>query len=369
MGCPAIKYNSVQPQLLFVKGGLFEAKKRTKSYRFGFNGQEKDNEVSGAGNSNTAEYWQYDTRLGRRWNVDPKSSIAPGWSPYRAFFDNPIYFVDPNGDYEEPKNGFQRFWNSVTGRSRYNRFADFKEKVSSAGGKVSNVNYEGEKITFSVKYSYSAPNPDYNPSDFQNNFETLDVIEEYLGFIFEQDRRDDDYDPDKDFESIYESGLANGDYNVFSGKYVNKGPASGRMEPVYPELWFVPIPPVTKGAQLLGNVMAKALGRNIAMPSSKILSWGNNAKGHLIKHADALGFGGYTPQQLQMMLPQLRGAANKLLNSANPALTRVGQWHGHQKAMMYISNGKMLVTEANGTFITLLNKTSNNWYNLAKPIK
>jgi len=28
--------------------------------------------------------------------------------------------------------------------------------------------------------------------------------------------------------------------------------------------------------------------------SSKILSWGNNAKGHLIKHADALGLGEYT---------------------------------------------------------------------------
>lgn len=28
------------------------------TYRYGFNGQEKDNEVSGVGNSNTAEYWQ-----------------------------------------------------------------------------------------------------------------------------------------------------------------------------------------------------------------------------------------------------------------------------------------------------------------------
>lgn len=39
------------------------------------------------------------------------------------------------------------------------------------------------------------------------------------------------------------------------------------------------------------------------------MSWGNNAKGHLIKHADVLGFGGRTPQQLQKMLPQLRSAA------------------------------------------------------------
>ena len=69
------------------------------------------------------------------------------------------------------------------------------------------------------------------------------------------------------------------------------------------------------------------------------------------------------------MLPQLRSAANQLLNNANPALTRVGRWNGHQNAIMYISNGKMLVTETNGTFITVINKTSNNWYNLAKPLK
>jgi RHS repeat-associated protein len=104
-------------------------------------------------------------------------------------------------------------------------------------------------------------------------------------------------------------------------------------------------------------------------PSSRILGWGDNAKGHLIKHADVLGFGGYTPQQLQKMLPQLRGAANQLLNKADASLTRVGKWHGHNNAIMHVANGKMLVTEANGTFITVINKTSNQWYNAAKPLK
>jgi len=34
------------------------------SYRYSFNGQEKDDEVSGNGNSYTATHWQYDPRLG-----------------------------------------------------------------------------------------------------------------------------------------------------------------------------------------------------------------------------------------------------------------------------------------------------------------
>ena len=40
-------------------------------YRFGFNGQEKTNEISGAGNHTTAKFWEYSTRVGVRWNTDP----------------------------------------------------------------------------------------------------------------------------------------------------------------------------------------------------------------------------------------------------------------------------------------------------------
>ena len=68
----------------------------TSKYRFGFNGQEKDNEVSGEDNSYTAEYWQFDSRLGRRFNIDPKS--LRGVSGYSCFLNNPIVFVDQNGD-------------------------------------------------------------------------------------------------------------------------------------------------------------------------------------------------------------------------------------------------------------------------------
>jgi len=38
--------------------------------------------------------------LGRRWNVDPEYANAPSWSPYRSYFNNPIFFVDPNGRFE-----------------------------------------------------------------------------------------------------------------------------------------------------------------------------------------------------------------------------------------------------------------------------
>jgi len=66
------------------------------SHLFGFNGQLKDNEVYGEGDAYTAEFWEYDARLGRRWNRDPKPIF--GVSDYAAFKDNPIMYVDPMGD-------------------------------------------------------------------------------------------------------------------------------------------------------------------------------------------------------------------------------------------------------------------------------
>jgi len=64
-------------------------------YRYGFNGQEKSDDIKGEGNSYTAEFWEYDPRIGRRWNVDPVTKEFE--SPYAAFSNNPIWFVDANG--------------------------------------------------------------------------------------------------------------------------------------------------------------------------------------------------------------------------------------------------------------------------------
>ena len=63
-------------------------------YRFGFNGQEKSDEIKGEGNSYTAMFWEYDPRIGRRWNTDPLKQFN---SPYVAFGDNPILYIDPTG--------------------------------------------------------------------------------------------------------------------------------------------------------------------------------------------------------------------------------------------------------------------------------
>ena len=69
-----------------------------ENYNYGFNGQEKDDELTGLGNTMSAEYWEYDSRSGRRWNIDP---VIRAWqSNYATFAGNPIFYSDPSGDYE-----------------------------------------------------------------------------------------------------------------------------------------------------------------------------------------------------------------------------------------------------------------------------
>ena len=71
-------------------------------YRYFFNGQEADNEVLGEGVSMSAEFWQYDSRLGRRWNVDPVFKEYE--SPYACFAGNPVWFADPKGRKIDPES-------------------------------------------------------------------------------------------------------------------------------------------------------------------------------------------------------------------------------------------------------------------------
>ncbi|MDP2174277.1 MAG: hypothetical protein Q8K70_00055 [Bacteroidota bacterium] len=71
-----------------------------KGYRFGFNTQEKDDEIAGVGNIYTAEYWEYDSRLGRRWNLDPVDQV---WmSNYSVLGNNPLFNNDIFGDRFQP---------------------------------------------------------------------------------------------------------------------------------------------------------------------------------------------------------------------------------------------------------------------------
>jgi RHS repeat-associated protein len=68
------------------------------SYRYGFQGKEHDNEVKSNANSYDFGARMYDPRVGRWFSRDPKDSLFPSMSPYNAFNNNPIVFIDPTGE-------------------------------------------------------------------------------------------------------------------------------------------------------------------------------------------------------------------------------------------------------------------------------
>ncbi len=84
----------------FAFGMAMPGRKFTSSstYRYGYQGSEKDNEISGEGNTYTTHYRGLDVRLGRWWSTDPKEDLMPWQSPYVSMDNNPILLNDPDGD-------------------------------------------------------------------------------------------------------------------------------------------------------------------------------------------------------------------------------------------------------------------------------
>ncbi|HPO62153.1 MAG TPA: RHS repeat-associated core domain-containing protein [Candidatus Kapabacteria bacterium] len=78
----------------------------SSSYRFGYNGMERDDEVKekrttlGSGKGNSYDYGArfYDPRAARWFSRDPFEQKYVGLSPYHYGFNNPIITIDPNGE-------------------------------------------------------------------------------------------------------------------------------------------------------------------------------------------------------------------------------------------------------------------------------
>jgi RHS repeat-associated protein len=139
----------------------------SSSYRFGFQGQEGDDEVSGEGNSYTAEYWQYNSRLLRRWNTDP--IVKPFESPYACFRNNPILLIDPTGEdvdldkllskkdkaeiknkvnpeHEDYNEAYASLYQKlVDDKNTMYTFNNTHKRIGYDGGEMGNVSYDGKK--------------------------------------------------------------------------------------------------------------------------------------------------------------------------------------------------------------------------------
>jgi RHS repeat-associated protein len=77
-----------------------------KRHRFGFNGKEKDDEITGQTGSHLDFGARiYDSRIGRFLSVDKFINDFPSISPYLFACDNPIKYIDFNGNFKVETEG------------------------------------------------------------------------------------------------------------------------------------------------------------------------------------------------------------------------------------------------------------------------
>ena len=146
------------------------------SYRYGFNGQEKTPEIFEG--STTAMFWEYDSRIIKRWNPDP--ILKPWESPYAALGNNPIRMVDPNGAdwYENNKTHKAKYYKGSKSHKGYTRRGD--DNYTFAGSDL-----EGVTVTSKRK---KLPNNNANP-EYQGWGEVRDLAAHKLEKNIEQINR------------------------------------------------------------------------------------------------------------------------------------------------------------------------------------
>jgi hypothetical protein len=251
-------------------------------YKYGFNGQEKDDEVYGAGNANTAEFWEYDCRLGRRFNVDPVTKVHQ--SNYSCLSNDPISRFDPNGDDDVTfnKDGTVK---DVRVRSRFYEF------LFGAKGKIVD---ENNKIIKKFKFNdkkdgdkdkWVGVNRIYEKVETISSTQVYDYIENQMPTA-EQNVKDNGA-----IKGGIKNGIATGPFDYMSKPYN----AAGNFIQSRNSLYI--IGDVSYNEYDAGNLLTGASFRSMGWPTLVIRL---GAHWNSIKHANSDNFGqpGYRPRAI-----------------------------------------------------------------------
>ncbi len=88
-----VAYNDYYPFGMLVPNRNYQS----PEYRYGFQGQEKDDEIKGEGNSYDFGARMLDVRIGRWFRSDPSEYTYPMYSTYSYVNNNPLVYIDPDG--------------------------------------------------------------------------------------------------------------------------------------------------------------------------------------------------------------------------------------------------------------------------------
>jgi len=124
---------------------------------------EKDDEVSGEGNSYTTPFRQYDPRLGRWKSLDPLAGKYASVSPYVGMGNNPNFYTDPlglepnrgdKGSKANPGDKLRRAWRNFKGKFSKGRVqvekGNFRDKWQGFLSKTNNLINKSLDIGYNI---------------------------------------------------------------------------------------------------------------------------------------------------------------------------------------------------------------------------
>jgi len=156
-----MRFFNVENSLDYYSFGMLMPGRFSSSsdYRYGFNGYEKDDEVSGEGNSYDFGFRHYDSRVGRMKSVDPLVSSYPWQSPYVYHRNSPIAYIDYLGGGDPPKKVTTPDGGAMTLPSSSSTTTYDPNKTYSVGGKNIKVaegsvqSFVYNDITYTAQFS------------------------------------------------------------------------------------------------------------------------------------------------------------------------------------------------------------------------
>lgn len=176
-----------------------DLKTHTVDYKFGFNGKEQDNEVSGQGNTIAFEERIYDSRLGRFFSTDPWEYKYAWQTPYAHFKNSPIAQIDFMGKGDDPdKPKKKRRFKDPNGSTF---LADDIKKAAFADEKIVNTTdrESGEKKTAKVAVGSLQYFDTEDGTRYAARYSEVDGVNQFKGYF---DKDNNKYQPEYTYGPI-----------------------------------------------------------------------------------------------------------------------------------------------------------------------
>ena len=172
------------------------------SYKYGFNGKEKDDEMKGEGNSYDFGARMYDPRISRWLSVDPLQYKYPGLTPYNFVANSPLNAIDPdgkliifiNGLWGAPmgagKGGKVGYWGPGWVQRTQKAIGDKKDPLYYDGSMGGTMHFEGKSSLYEKNRIAAGKAMGYKEAkaiiDKLDKDETIKFITNSMGAAFER---------------------------------------------------------------------------------------------------------------------------------------------------------------------------------------